>query len=161
MDLRLAHLEWILKKEGLKAAVKYLNSRVSYRFTTVYRLENAIFHVVVTVDKLDEQLLIASSSTPFSESLCRFPVLYGTFSTSDTASDPRLKGQSYMTEVGSYSGVQLRLANGELYGTFCHFDFAKQSISHFEYQFLQLATQLITRHLQEHASVDGVAAGGM
>lgn len=160
MDLRLAHLEWILKKEGLKPAVKYLNSRVPYRFTTVYRLEHDVFNVIETVDKLDEFNPNASSSTPYSQSLCRFPVLHGTFSTSDTTTDPRLKGLCYPSAVGSYSGVQLTLANGDLYGTFCHYDFAKQIISHFEYQFLQLATTLITRHLQENASTYRVVPFG-
>lgn len=151
MDLRLAHLELVLKRDGLRPAARYLNSRVSYRFTTIYRLENQVFQAVEAVDKLGELDAEANDSTPFSESLCRFPVLHGTFTTSHTAADPRLKGLPFPSEVGSYTGVQMALANGEPYGTFCHYDFVPKCISHLEYQFLQLAVRLIARHLQQKA----------
>ena len=147
MDLRLAHLELVLKRDGLRPAASYLNSRVSYRFTTIYRLEDQMFTPVESVDKLGEFDADASGSAPFGESLCRFPVLHGTFTTSHTAADPRLKGLAYPSEVGSYTGVQMVRANGELYGTLCHYDFVPKCISHLEYQFLQLAVRLIARHL--------------
>lgn len=151
MDLRLAHLEIILKQDGLRSAAQYLNSRVSYRFTTIYRLEDQVFTAVEAVDKLGELYEAASDSTPFSESLCRFPVLHGTFTTSHTAADPRLNGLLFPSRVGSYTGVKMELANGEPYGTLCHYDFAPKWISHLEYQFLQIAVRLIARHLQKQA----------
>ena len=151
MDLRLAHLEFVLKRDGLRSAAHYLNSRVSYRFTTIYRLDDQMFTAVEAVDKLGELDADASDNTPFSESLCRFPVLQGTFTTSHTAADPRLKGLPYPSEVGSYTGVKMELANGEPYGTLCHYDFVPKCISHLEYQFLQLAVRLMARHLQKKA----------
>ena len=152
MDLRLAHLELVLKKEGLRAAVRYLNTRVAYRFTAINRLENDVFRVVEFIDKFGESDEHVLKHLPFSESLCRFPVLHGTFTTSHTAADPSLKGLVYPGAVGSYSGVRLTLANGEPFGTFCHYDVIPQSISHLEYQFLQLAVRLIARHLQAQAT---------
>ena len=149
MDLRLAHLELVLKKEGLRSAVRYLNTRVSYRFTAINRLENHTFTVVEFIDKFGEGDEYALEHIPFSESLCRFPVLQGTFTTSHTVADPCLKGLPYPGAVGSYTGVRLTLASGETFGTFCHYDVIPQSISHLEYQFLQLAVRLIARHLQE------------
>lgn len=148
MDLRLAHLELVLKNDGLRAAAQYLNSRVPYRFTTVYRLYNESFRVIEAIDKLDDRRLDPPPPTAFSDSLCRFPVLHGTFTTSHTAADPRLKGHIYPNEVGSYTGLQLIEANGDILGTFCHYDFAPQWISHVEYEFLQLAVKFISRHLQ-------------
>ena len=152
MDLRLAHLELLLKREGLGAAASYLNSRVPHRFTTIYRLDADIFTPVEVVDKRAQVDTNTTSATPFNESLCRFPVLHGTFTTSHTATDPRLKGATYPGEVGSYTGVQVTRSNGELYGTLCHYDFAPTYISHIEYQFLQLAVHLISRHVDVFAN---------
>ena len=147
MDLRLAHFELLLKRDGLRAAACYLNSRVSYRFTTIYRLDAKIFTPVEVVDKLGEVHPDASGSTPFNESLCRLPVLHGTFTTSHTAADARLKGLAYPSQVGSYTGVQIARANGQPYGTLCHYDFVPNCISHYEYHFMQLAVHLIAREL--------------
>lgn len=151
MDLRLAHLEMVLKKDGLQSAAQYLNGRVPHRFTTIYRLESDIFTVVEFVDKLGAGTASTQKQTPYSESLCRFPVVHGTFTSSHTSIDPRLKGLPYPNAVGSYTGVALPLSNGELYGTLCHYDFVPQSIGHFEHQFLQLAAKLIARHMLESA----------
>jgi hypothetical protein len=148
MDLRIAHFELLLKRGGLRAAVQYLNSRVSYRFTTIYRLDDRIFTPIESVDKLGELDPETSVCTPFNESLCRFPVLHGTFTTSHTDQDPRLKGLPYPSHVGNYTGVQIALDNGDVYGTLCHFDLIPNCISHMEYLFLQFAVRLIARHLK-------------
>lgn len=148
MGLRIAQLELTLKSAGLHSALNYLNSRVTYRFTTIYRLENQIFTVVETVDKLSGESKSASEDKPFNDSLCRFPVMHGAFTSSHTGADPRLAGVAYPKNVGSYSGVKLTLENGETFGTLCHYDFAPQSISHIEYHFLELAGKIIMRHLQ-------------
>ena len=150
MDLRLAHLEMVLKKDGIQSAAHYLNGRVPHRFTTIYRLDNEVFTEVEMVDKLGADTANMPKQTPYCESLCRFPVLHGTFTSSHTWVDPRLKGLQYPSAVGSYTGVTLPLSNGALYGTLCHYDFAPQSISHFEYQFLKLAAKLIARHMLEN-----------
>jgi hypothetical protein len=151
MDLRLAHLELLLKREGLGAAASYLNSRVPYRFTTIYRLDANVFTPIEMVDKLGQVDSNQSMTTPFNESLCRLPVLHGTFTTSDTAIDPRLRGLAFPGQVGSYTGVQVVRSNGELYGTLCHFDLVPMYISHIEYQFLQLAVRLIAKQLDVFA----------
>ena len=148
MGLRLAQLELTLKDDGLRSALNYLNSRVSYRFTTVYRLENQRLKVVETVDKLNESSFFSSQENLLNDSLCRFPVLQGIFTSSHTAADPRLTKAVYPAEVGSYTGVRLMLDNGEVFGTLCHYDLEPRAISHTEYHFLELAGKTIARHLQ-------------
>jgi hypothetical protein len=147
MGLRIAQLELTLRNAGLRSALNYLNSRVTYRFTTIYRLENKIFTVVETVDKLGEDNKYALEEKSFNDSLCRFPVVQGSFTSSHTAADPRLAGVPYPINIGSYTGVKLTLENGETFGTLCHYDFTPQSISHIEYHFLELAGKVIMRHL--------------
>jgi len=159
MSLRLAQLELTLRDGGLASALNYLNCRVSYRFTTVYRLQNQLLKVVETVDKLNESRPCPGQEKPLNESLCRLAVAQGIFTSSNTAADPHLAGAIYPSEVGSYSGVRLTLENGEVFGTLCHHDLVPRSISHMEYHFLELAAKTIARYLQQTMGPEDPAHG--
>jgi GAF domain-containing protein len=153
MHPHISQLEEQLTKGGLKAAAEFLNSRVSYRFSTVYRLQNDVFTVVESVDKSMLSPAPIGARTEFKDSFCRFPVLYGSFTTENSGNDTRLKGLAYPSGIESYTGLPLTFPDGRLYGTFCHYDTEPRVIADDEYQFLQQAVQSLMRYVQKAAVI--------
>jgi GAF domain-containing protein len=153
MHAHISQLEEQLAEGGLGAAAEFLNSRVSYRFSTIYHLNNDIFTVVASVDKSRFCPAPIGATTEFKDSFCRFPVLYGSFSTENSGNDPRLKGLAYPSGLESYTGLPLTFPDGGLYGTFCHYDTEPRAISDGEYHFLQQAVQSIMGYLQKSALI--------
>ena len=157
MHLHISQLEEQLVKGGLGAATEFLNARVPYRFSTIYHLKNDVFTVVESIDKSRICSAPIGARTEFKDSFCRFPVLYGSFSTENSQSDPRLKGLAYPSGIESYTGLPLTFPDGKLYGTFCHYDAEPQVLSDFEYQFLQKAVPLLMRYIQKSPTSLNVA----
>ena len=75
----------------------------------------------------------------------------GFLRTSQTSSLAMLDGGPYQGVLESYVGLPLMTGHGELYGTFCHFDFSSEPVSDEEYLFLQKAVLLIPRFLRHAA----------
>ncbi len=142
----LSDLEKLLHTDGLRAGLKFLNERVPHRFTAVYRLDALTLRVVDMVDKqgLNDLDLAA---VPLGDSFCQFALRDGSFLTSSSGGDKRLDGHRYQGVVESYVGLPLTRANGELFGTFCHFDLAGRPVNDEEYAFLTQVAGVLPRFL--------------
>lgn len=151
MTNSLSDLESCLENGGLRGGLGFLNSRVSHRFTGVYRLESQVMHVVHVVDKSGESCDNFLQAVPLHDSFCQFVLRDGFLRTSQTSSLAMLDGGPYQGVLESYVGLPLMTGHGELYGTFCHFDFSSEPVSDEEYLFLQKAVLLIPRFLRHAA----------
>ena len=146
MNSDLSRFETLLSTEGLHAALKFLNQRVPHRFTAVYRLDDLVLRVVDMVDKdgLNDMQL---ESVPLGDSFCQFALRDGSFLTAGSGGDSRLDGHPYQGVVESYVGLPLARADGELFGTFCHFDLAGRPVNDEEYTFLTQVVGVLPRYL--------------
>lgn len=143
----LALVEEALQHSGLNAALRALNSRVDHRFTAVYKLEEGFLRNVAIVDKLGEVVPDLLLKVPFEQSFCQFVLRDGVFLTADSARDDRLNGHPFKGVMGSYVGLPIASAGGDLFGTFCHFDFPVRDLSATEYAFLERAVRLLPAYV--------------
>lgn len=138
----LSHFQQALQKHGLRAGLVFLNERVPYRYTSVYRLSQQRLRRLGFVDKLGGQGA-ELADLPFKDSFCEIAVREGYFVTPDSASDRRLVGNPNPGAVGSYVGLPLISASDGLFGTFCHYDARGYAVQDAEFAFLQQAVRFL------------------
>ena len=112
--------EEILRDQGTYAALKFLNQRVSHRYSAIYRLDKNDLEIVELIDKLDDAASAPLSRVPFSQSFCEIAVRDGGMKTSNSALDKKLDGLPNQGILLSYVGLPLMQHAGKLYGTLCH-----------------------------------------
>ncbi len=139
----------ILEKHGLAAGLAFLNERVPHRFTSIYRLEDDRLNRVAFFDKLGSSghdLVHA----PFRQSLCEVAVQAGILiEATDITSDVRFRTLSNPGKFGSYVGLPLASARGELFGTLCHADPSPQALADAEFHFLNEGAKVIAGYLEQ------------
>lgn len=141
-------LDDILKKQGLKAGLAWLNRRVPHRFTAVYLLDKLVLRSRAVVDKDgDAATPPVLMEVPLETSFCQYVLLDGQFITSESGSDNRLDGHPYQGVMGSYVGLPLQGSGDSLMGTFCHFDFENRELPDEEFLFLQRVARLLPRYV--------------
>ena len=146
-NTHIQQLEDILTGKGLNSALAFLNQRVPYRFTAIYRLNKDNLELVELVDKLDDPSTAPLARIPFSNSFCEVAVRDGSLVTPDTTLDKKLDGRPYQGIIKSYVGLPLMQATGALFGSLCHYDYDTQLIDDDEFAFLQEAAALIPKSL--------------
>ncbi|MDW5444882.1 hypothetical protein [Polaromonas sp. SM01] len=143
----LADLETVLTTAGLHQGLTFLNQRVSHRFTAIYRLDGLMMRVVDMVDKEGGMDASTLEAVPLGDSFCQFAMKEGRFVTTQSSQDTRLNVHPYQGVVESYVGLPLTRGAGELFGTFCHYDFTGRPISDEEYVFLTQVASLLPKFL--------------
>lgn len=146
----MAALREALDSGGLSKGLQYLNARVEHRFTAVYRLDaDYVMKNVAIFDKEGEVLPESLMAVPLGDSFCQFVLKEGEFRLTDTdTQESRLKGHTYQGVVNSYVGLPLTRAGGDLYGTFCHFDFPARSMKVDEFEYLVQATRVLPHYVR-------------
>ena len=139
--------EEILRRQGTYAALKFLNQRVSHRFSAIYRLDKNDLEIVELIDKLDDAATAPSSRVPFLQSFCEIAIRDNGVKTSNSALDKKLDGLPNQGVLLSYVGLPLMQQAGNLYGTLCHYDTTEQVINDDEFAFLQQAAALLNQAL--------------
>ena len=143
----LQQLESVLNEGGLHAGLIFLNARVAHRCTAVYKLDGSVLSLVARVDKIDGESSPGQSVVPLTDSFCQFVVNTGPVLVTNAKNDPRVIGSPYAGPVVGYVGLPLIRGPGELFGTFCHYDFCEQPMSDEEFAFLQGVAQLLPRFI--------------
>lgn len=146
MNASIDTFETILATGSRVQALAYLNRRVDHRFTAIYRLQDALMKNVDLVDK-EGIGLPDLQEVPLGNSFCQFALRDGSFLTSESGQDGRLDGHPYQGVVGSYVGLPLLGNDGNLWGTFCHFDIANRQLQDGEFDFLQKVARVLPRYL--------------
>ena len=145
-SLALSNFQQVLQKHGLRAGLVFLNERVPYRYTSVYRLGQQRLRRLGFVDKQGGQGP-ELADLPFKDSFCEISVREGHFVTADSSSDSRLVGHPYPSAIGSYVGLPLVSASDGLFGTFCHYDERGHPVSDAEFAFLQQAVRFLSEFM--------------
>ena len=109
----------------------------------MYKLDGGVLKLVERVDKLGDESSAGASDIPLTDSFCQFVVNNGPLLVINPKNDPRMSGSSYQGSVVGYVELPLTRNPGELFGTFCHYDFCEQPMSDDEFVFLQGAAQLL------------------
>lgn len=114
----------LLDAGDVRGAVILLNSLTPHRFTSLFRFDGDMLRNVVFFDR-DEPAQESVDDLPVAASYCVFVRDgRGTFTVPDAARDARLDGHPKQPVFRSYCGVPLVDADGRMFGTICHFDFA-------------------------------------
>lgn len=139
--------EATVRDVGLHAALGMLNSRTTHRFTGVYRFDPPTLRNLLLFDREapDEQ---TGADAPMEETYCSIVGAIGApFRSGDAGTDSRLTEHPAREAVISYCGVLLRTADGEPYGTLCHFDLVPRGIPEREIPLLSTLAPLVVQAL--------------
>jgi len=90
------------------------------------------------------QFLIA---VPFKQSFCQFVLRDQVFRTDDSGNDERLVGHPYRGVVVSYHSVPVINHEGALWGTMSHFDMSRHPLAESEFELLQMAARVLSKHI--------------
>lgn len=132
---------------GLEGGLRYLNSFVQHRFTALYQLSGGLLKNIVLIDKQGEATPEALQEVTLEESLCQFAIRDGQFKTTNTPKDQRLDGHPFQGVVMAYHGVPVLNRQGVLFGSLCHLDEEKRSLSDPDFELLQYAATVIAADL--------------
>lgn len=133
--------------QGIHAALTELNARVPHRYTAVYRLRDMKLSNIELVDKRGEVRPEFLAEVPLTSSFCQYVLRDGVFLTSDSSQDDRLNGHPYKGVMVAYHGVPILDAEGELFGSLCHFDVVEQPLSDDEFGRLQAFARALAQYV--------------
>jgi len=130
-----------LQQQGVHAALDYLNQRTPHRYTGIYRFDGAMLRNEVLFDRLQPSVRHGADA-PLAATYC---ALVGRqeapLQILDASVDPL--AQDIDTAVISYCGVLIRDAQGQAYGTLCHYDLQRTT----DLPLLEAAAQLLYQYL--------------
>ena len=120
MDI-ISKTQEILKKEGIHATLKFLNSRTPHRFTGIYRYDRNILRNVHLFDQFDP-LVTNGQDVQMEDAYCANVGRVGKgLEFSDIKTDKNIAIKSG-SPVISYCGALIMDSSGKPYGTLCHYD---------------------------------------
>ncbi len=129
-------------REGVHAALRYLNSRTPHRFTGVYRYDGDMLRNMALFDRFEPEKQ-RGIDIPMTDAYCanvgrnREPLEFA-----DARGDgrfPYLPG----SPVVCYSGVLISVPEGAAYGTLCHYDIQRCETRTSDIPLLKAAAPLI------------------
>ncbi len=136
-----------MQRQGVHAALKYLNSRTPHRYTGIFRFDGDVLHNELLFDRYDSELL-KGGATPMEATYCS---LVGRqeapLEITDSAVDDRVKGV-IDTSVVSYCGVLIQDEAGKPFGTLCHYDMQRCEERTTDLPLLQAAAAMFYQKLQ-------------
>ena len=137
--------EKILSTQGVHEALRFLNSRTPHRFTAMYRFEPPTLRNLMLVDSYATDVK-KGEDAPLSHTYCSIVGQTArSFSTEDTRRDDRLRAHPARETVISYCGVLLRDADGNPFGTLCHFDLVPSDVPAAEMPLMEAAAPLLMK----------------
>lgn len=146
LDQQLAQFHQAFERGGLHGALAYLNSRTTFRYTAIYRLEGQMMRNIYLYDRLGENPTHLAE-VPLGDSFCQFVLRDHGFSTVNSGDDARLPGHPYRGVLSSYYGLPLSRRAGTIYGTFCHFDIEPMEIPDSEIPLLEAVSTVLMDQL--------------
>lgn len=118
----LQQLKQVVTRDGVRAALGYLNQVAGVRYSALYRFDDVTLHNLYFVDR-DDPSVESTADIPVLASYRVFVRESGRrFTVDDSRSDERLGNHPKRRQIRSYCGVPLVDASGRVFGTVCHFD---------------------------------------
>jgi GAF domain-containing protein len=143
-----AECQSIVAAHGVRQAIQFLNGRTRFRFTGIYRVDPPHLCNVVLFDRENPDMNLSGEVTRLDDTYCALTYASGPFETGDSRSDARLVHHPSRDSIMSYAGVPMRGANGQLWGTFCHFDVRPRLLPQGERSILESVAQVLVTSLQ-------------
>ena len=135
--------EKVLHHQGIHESLRFLNNRTSHRFTGIFRFAPPRLESLFLVDS-DDPRVKQGDDAQLSDTYCSIVgVTQQSLTTEDTRRDERLSTHPARRLVLSYCGVLLRGADGETFGTLCHFDRVPSDVPVSEMPLLEAAAPLL------------------
>jgi hypothetical protein len=135
----------LLQHQGVHAALEYLNHRTPHRYTGLFRFDGDLLRNEVLFDRYQASVR-QGVDVPMATTYC---ALVGRqeapLNILDATVDPQAQGVD--TPVISYCGVLIRDAQGQAYGTLCHYDMHRCQQRTTDLPLLEAAAQLLYRQL--------------
>ena len=139
----------VLEREGIRAALCFLNWLTRHRFTSLYQFDNQMLRSVYFFDR-ENPLSVASPDIPITASYCVFIRDQGVpFATADAKNDHRVDSHPNRNHVQSYYGVPLLNRAGGVFGSLCHFDLKPLPVTKEDVRLLESAAELMQEQLLE------------
>ena len=111
-----------LERDGVHAALGYLNSRTRFRYTGAYRFSPPMLCSIAIFDRENPALELCAE-VEMSSTYCSIVGDSGAALTLDNAeSDSRVRGHPAREQFAAYCGVPLFGPAGEAFGSLCHYD---------------------------------------
>src|SRR5580698_3110586 len=111
-----------LQADGLRAAMRWLNDRVPYRYTAIFAFDGEMLRNICLIDK-DNSTVTNCADQPIAESYCMY--IHRSrerFNVEQALLDARVEGHPKRRSFQCYYGIPLFDAQGKMLGTVCHFD---------------------------------------
>lgn len=138
-----AQLKQILRTDGLRAALIFLNNLTSHRFSALYQFDNNTLRNLYFYDR-EHPEIESTDEIPVTASYCVFLRNTGElFHTSDALRDERVRTHPKREKVQAYCGVPVLDAAGKLFGSICHFDLEPRIISDDDVDLMEAAALLL------------------
>lgn len=130
---------------GARDALAFLNSLTGFRFSSLYRFDDATLRKITFFDREQPQL-DECEEIPVMASYCVFVRDSGLpFRMADSQSDPRVALHPKRNVVQSYCGVPLRDREGRMFGSACHFDYGPGAMLDEDAELLEMMADLIQK----------------
>lgn len=138
-----------LSLDGVRGVLAALNARARYRYTGLYRLDPPLLRNLCLFDRENPTLHLAGDIDTLRDTYCAVPAAGRALAIGDALADARFAGHARCRAVRSYLGVPLRLADGTVWGTLCHFDARPRLAPEGELAVLEHAASLLAVRLVE------------
>ena len=137
----------VMQAQGIHAALQYLNSRTPHRYTGVFRFDGEVLRNEALFDRL-QPAVQQGDDVPMAVTYCSLVgQQLAPLEITDAATDPRVRGV-IDTPVVSYCGVLVRDAQGQPFGTLCHYDMQRCQERTTDQPLLEAAAALFYEQLQ-------------
>lgn len=128
------------------AALDFLNTRTAYRFTFLYKYESPLARRILVHDR-DALYISGRELVPISHTHFKFLLTEATFATGDSMLDERCNLHPSVRHFRGFCGIQLRHADGQLYGWLAHASPDAVAVPANEAGFLQLVAPALMKVL--------------
>jgi GAF domain-containing protein len=146
----------VLHATGVLAALAFLNARVRFRYTGIFRPEPPLLRNIRLFDRENPTLNVSGNVIALIDGYCGIACSTNApFATGNSERDPRLRSHPARLSMRSYAGVPIRAADGSAWGTLCHFDMRPRIISATEVPLLKRVVPLFAEWVREYASSEG------
>ena len=141
--------EQLIKSGGLWEALRFLNMRIPFRFTGVYRYDETMLRNVVLFDQHDPDVRQGGDFPMIDAPCARVGDHGGQLVVVDFVTDARFLRS--FAPIVSYCGALIRDSDGSHFGTICHFDFRPCQTSHTNAALLERVGPAVFSALQSGA----------
>ena len=142
----------LLRSSNVVPALAYLNARTRFRFTGIYRVEPPLLRNLHLFDRENPALNVSGNAGPLEDTYCSITARSQRgFSTPDALADRRLDSHAARDSVISYCGIPIRMEDGRVWGTLCHFDVRPRLVPPTEVPVLESVVTLFAEWVQRSA----------